>query len=62
MSLTTNGLHLVGDTLDRLVTAHPDKVHISIHFPEQTQELMWVRDQVMQLEALGILKPELDFG
>ena len=32
-SLTTNGLLLEGEVLDRLVLAAPDKVHVSIHFP-----------------------------
>src|SRR5688572_12594177 len=33
-SLTTNGLLLRGEMLERLIEAAPDKVHVSIHFPE----------------------------
>jgi Radical SAM superfamily/4Fe-4S single cluster domain len=53
-SITTNGLHLSGDRLERLVAARPDKVHISIHFPEQAIEVMRVISQAKQLELLGI--------
>jgi MoaA/NifB/PqqE/SkfB family radical SAM enzyme len=53
-SVTSNGLHLSGEILDRLVAAHPDKVHISIHFPERSLEVKRVIEQVKQLEALGI--------
>ncbi|MBW4621330.1 MAG: radical SAM protein [Cyanosarcina radialis HA8281-LM2] len=52
-SLTTNGLWL-DRYLDELVLASPDKVHISIHFPEQTKEVERVIAQVKQLEGLGI--------
>ena len=34
-SLTSNGLLLDGERLERLIAAAPDKVHISIHFPER---------------------------
>lgn len=53
-SVTSNGLHLRGEVLDRLVAARPDKVHLSIHFPEQFQEVKRVINQVKQLEDLGI--------
>lgn len=52
-SLTTNGLWL-DKYLQQLVAASPDKVHISIHFPEQTKEVERVITQVKQLEGLGI--------
>jgi MoaA/NifB/PqqE/SkfB family radical SAM enzyme len=53
-SLTTNGLLLEGDLLDQLVAARPDKVHISIHFPENRREVERVIDQVQRLAARGI--------
>lgn len=49
-SLTTNGLPLLEpDVLDRLVRAHPDKVHVSIHDPENTREVERVIAQVVSL-------------
>lgn len=53
-SLTSNGLHLHGDMLNRLVEAQPDKVHLSIHYPDQPAEVNRVIQQVQELEALGI--------
>jgi hypothetical protein len=48
-SLTTNGLPLAdAATLDALVRAKPDKVHVSIHFPERRAEV----DRVIALVAL----------
>src|SRR5262245_52397874 len=53
-SVTTNGLSLQGDAIDRLVAARPDKVHISIHFPERATEVDRVITQVTDLAARGI--------
>jgi sulfatase maturation enzyme AslB (radical SAM superfamily) len=53
-SLTTNGLLLRGELLDRLVEAAPDKVHISIHFPERDGEVRRVVEQVNELAGLGV--------
>jgi sulfatase maturation enzyme AslB (radical SAM superfamily) len=53
-SLTTNGLLLSPDIVDRLAAAAPDKVHISIHYPHLSREVLRVRDQVARLEARGI--------
>jgi hypothetical protein len=39
---------------DRLLAAAPDKVHISIHFPERDEEVTRVISQVTALEAAGI--------
>src|SRR5262249_5617919 len=44
-SMTTNGLLLDG-LLDRVVEAAPDKVHLSIHFPERKGEVQRVIRQV----------------
>jgi len=53
-SLTTNGLFLHGETLDRLVGARPNKVHVSIHFPDRGHEVARVIAQVTDLAARGI--------
>lgn len=53
-SLTSNGLLLKGELLEKLVAATPDKVHISLHFPEQKSEVTRVIKQVQQLASLGI--------
>jgi MoaA/NifB/PqqE/SkfB family radical SAM enzyme len=53
-SLTTNGLPLDGPTLDRLIGAAPEKVHVSIHFPERPAEVAWVIGQVGELAGRGV--------
>jgi sulfatase maturation enzyme AslB (radical SAM superfamily) len=53
-SLTTNGLLLQGEVLDRLVAARPNKVHVSIHFPERASEVSRVISQVTELAARGV--------
>ena len=53
-SITSNGLHLQEDLLEKLVTANPDKVHLSIHYPEQKEEVKRIITQVKLLESLGI--------
>jgi sulfatase maturation enzyme AslB (radical SAM superfamily) len=53
-SMTTNGLLLHGAALDRLVVSRPNKVHISIHFPDRVHEVGRVIAQVTDLEARGI--------
>ncbi len=53
-SLTSNGLLLRAELLDRLVAAAPDKVHLSIHFPERESEVERVVGQVHDLANLGI--------
>jgi sulfatase maturation enzyme AslB (radical SAM superfamily) len=53
-SLTSNGLLLYGDMLDRLVAARPDKVHVSIHFPDRPNEVSRVVGQVNELAARGV--------
>jgi hypothetical protein len=53
-SLTSNGLPLTGALLDRLVAARPDKVHLSIHFPERAGEVRRVIAQVHDLAGRGI--------
>jgi organic radical activating enzyme len=53
-SLTSNGLLLHGETLDKLVAARPDKVHLSIHFPERQGEVRRVIAQVNDLAGRGV--------
>lgn len=55
-SLTTNGLHLRKlDQFEQLVAAQPDKVHVSIHFPENAKEVERVVDMALRLGAAGIV-------
>jgi sulfatase maturation enzyme AslB (radical SAM superfamily) len=55
-SLTTNGLLLRSDhVIANLVAAAPEKVHVSVHFPERRSELRRVISQVAALEAHGIV-------
>jgi len=53
-SLTSNGLLMTGELFDRLVEAAPDKVHLSIHFPQRQNEVERVVEQVKELEHRGI--------
>ena len=53
-SMTSNGLLLHGDVIDRLVAARPDKVHLSIHFPEREAEVRRVVSQVKELTSRGV--------
>jgi len=53
-SLTTNGLLLTRERVKKLARAAPDKVHVSIHFPENKREVERVIDQVHQLQESGI--------
>src|SRR5581483_6092140 len=53
-SITSNGLLLHGELLARLVEAKPDKVHLSIHFPEHEGEVRRVVRQVHGLADLGV--------
>jgi MoaA/NifB/PqqE/SkfB family radical SAM enzyme len=53
-SLTSNGLLLDGAMLDRLAEARPDKVHLSIHFPERASEVRRVIRQVGELAQRGV--------
>lgn len=53
-SLTTNGLLLRGELLDRLIESRPNKVHISIHFPESQKEVTRVMENLETLSLHGI--------
>jgi molybdenum cofactor biosynthesis enzyme MoaA len=54
-TMTTNGLPLRDPaTFERLIQAKPDKVHISIHFPNKRPEVERVVRQVTELADRGI--------
>jgi MoaA/NifB/PqqE/SkfB family radical SAM enzyme len=53
-SITTSGLGLTGAMLDRLVVSAPEKVHVSIHFPERRAEVERVIRQVAGLADRGL--------
>ena len=53
-SITTNGLLLSGAVLDRLADVGTEKVHVSIHLPENRREVERVVGQVRELERYGI--------
>jgi MoaA/NifB/PqqE/SkfB family radical SAM enzyme len=53
-SMTSNGLLLHGETLQRLVESRPDKVHLSIHFPHHAPEVERIIRQVQELAERGI--------
>ncbi|MGE3804940.1 MAG: radical SAM protein [Gemmataceae bacterium] len=59
-SITTNGLPLQNGLFDGLVAARPDKVHLSIHFPERDSEVSRVIEQVAELAQRG-LKSGINF-
>ncbi len=53
-SMTTNGKLLDEEVFEQVVAAAPDKVHVSVHFPGNQQEVDRVIDQVLRLEQRGI--------
>jgi sulfatase maturation enzyme AslB (radical SAM superfamily) len=53
-TLTSNGLLLTPEVLDQLTEAAPDKVHLSIHFPQRVAEVERVIGQVHELTRRGI--------
>lgn len=53
-SMTSNGLMLHGEMFDRLVEVAPEKVHLSIHFPNRESEVNRVIRQVHELAERGI--------
>ncbi|MDP6446628.1 MAG: radical SAM protein [Pirellulaceae bacterium] len=52
-SITTNGIRL--DRMwPRLLACQPDKVHVSIHFPQRSAECRRAIEQVERLESAGV--------
>lgn len=55
LSVTTNGLPLLNlDTWKNLLLHSPDKVHITIHQPDDANEVMRVEEQIKQLSRTNI--------
>lgn len=54
-SMTTNGLLLSDETVERLCEVAIDKVHVSVHFPGNARELQRVIASVDALARAGIL-------
>lgn len=55
ISVTTNGLPLLNnDIWCNLMLHKPDKIHITIHQPDNAQEVDRVSDQIIQLQPTGI--------
>ena len=52
-SVTTNGLLLDG-LFEALVAARPDKVHVSVHYPDRPAEVSRVIRQVLALQTAGL--------
>lgn len=53
LSMTTNGL-LLDERIMRILAKRLNKIHISIHFPENLQEVHRVIWQVHELTSLGV--------
>lgn len=55
-SMTTNGLPLLkDDCFKKLIDSQPDKIHISLHFPENKSEVERITHQVSTIASKGIL-------
>ena len=54
-SVTSNGLPLENERIWEMLTAHkPDKIHITIHQPDNEVEVMRVERQVQRIASIGI--------
>lgn len=55
LSITTNGLPLQNDFLwNKLMHHQPDKIHITIHYPDKEQEVVRVLNQIQRLMQTDI--------
>ena len=55
LSITTNGLPLQNDSLwNKLMHHQPDKIHITIHYPDKEQEVVRVLNQIQRLMQTNI--------
>lgn len=60
LSVTSNGLPLEKEQIWEMLTVHkPDKIHITIHQPENEAEVNRVERQVQRIASIGI-KPGLN--
>ena len=53
-SMTTNGL-ILDENFENVIQARPDKVHLSIHFPQNNKEIDRVIRQALELDRAGIV-------
>lgn len=55
LSVTSNGLPLENERIWGMLNVHkPDKIHVTIHQPENDVEVMRVKRQVQQIASIGI--------
>ena len=60
LSVTSNGLPLEDDKIWEMLMMHkPDKIHITIHKPDNEEEVIRVERQVQRIASIGI-KPGLN--
>ena len=60
LSVTSNGLPLENPQIWKMLTGHkPDKIHITIHQPDNEAEVNRVERQVLRIASIGI-KPGLN--
>lgn len=60
LSVTSNGLPLENEQIWKMLTRHkPDKIHITIHQPNNESEVNRVERQIQRIESIGI-KPGLN--
>ena len=58
VSVTTNGLPLLDESVfEKLKAAAPDKVHITIHFPDDAREVERVCSQIEKLQGKTKIMP-----
>ena len=62
LSVTSNGLPLENERIWEMLTEHkPDKIHITIHKPDNEAEVNRVERQVQRIASIGI-KPGLNLS
>lgn len=55
LSVTSNGLPLEGERIWEMLTNHkPDKIHLTIHQPDNEEEVLRVERQVQRIASIGI--------
>lgn len=55
LTVTSNGLPLERpDVWKRMIVDKPDKIHITIHRPQEREEVMRVMRQIQKIEEIGI--------
>lgn len=55
LSITSNGLPLENSQIWKMLTEHkPDKIHLTIHHPDDVSEIMRIESQLQSIAQLGI--------